>query len=89
MLNWYYYYSSQVEAFEETKAQLEAWPDIVKQFEEESLALSLDDHYVSHDLSPEEVEALSMSSVIKLKYLKPILFEKSSFFLKESFMPWP
>ncbi len=54
----YYYYTGQMEAFEETRAQLEAWPNIIKQFEEESGALSLDDHYVPHDQAPEEVAAI-------------------------------
>ncbi|WP_066315826.1 M48 family metallopeptidase [Bacillus sp. FJAT-29814] len=55
----YYYYTGQMEAFEETRAQLEAWPNILKQFEEESAALSLDDHYVPHDKAPEEVAAIA------------------------------
>ncbi|WP_428909622.1 M48 family metalloprotease [Niallia sp. Krafla_26] len=54
----YYYYTGRMEAFEETRAQFEAWPDILAQFEEEFLALNWDDHYVSHDLAPEEVAVI-------------------------------
>lgn len=72
-LSKYYYYTGQMEAFEETRAQLEAWPNIIKQFEEESGALSLDDYYVPHDKAPEEVTAivdnLSRRSEIVKAYL--------------------
>lgn len=54
----YYYYTGQMEAFEETRAQLEAWPNTIKQFEEEFETLSLDDHYVPHYQAPEEVAAI-------------------------------
>lgn len=54
----YYYYIGQMEAFEETSAQLEAWPNTIKQFEEEFQSLSLDDHYVPHNQAPEEVAAI-------------------------------
>ncbi|WP_419955210.1 M48 family metallopeptidase [Neobacillus niacini] len=54
----YYYYTGQMEAFEETSAQLEAWPNTIKQFEEEFQTLSLDDHYVTHNQAPEEVAAI-------------------------------
>ncbi|RHW40371.1 hypothetical protein D1B31_12545 [Neobacillus notoginsengisoli] len=54
----YYYYTGQMEAFEEARAQLEAWPNIIEQFDEEFAALSFDDHYVPHNQTPEEVAAI-------------------------------
>ncbi|CEG29425.1 Protease HtpX [Bacillus sp. B-jedd] len=54
----YYYYTGQTEAFEEARTQLEAWPNIIEQFEEEFVELNFEDHYVPHNQAPEEVSAI-------------------------------
>ncbi|OCA82227.1 hypothetical protein A8F94_20140 [Bacillus sp. FJAT-27225] len=72
-LSEYYYYTGQLEAFEDAQAQLEAWPDTLKQFEEESGSVNLDDQYVPHDKDHEEVaeiaDELSHHSEIVEAYL--------------------
>ena len=52
----FYYQTGQYVAFEETRAQLEAWSDRLKQFEEECGPIDENDQYVPHDLSDEDLE---------------------------------
>ncbi|QFT91136.1 heat shock protein HtpX [Bacillus sp. THAF10] len=55
----YYYHTGNMEAFEETRIQLEAWPTLLKQFEEEASDLNLDDQYMAHDQAPEQVKEIA------------------------------
>ncbi|WP_312476348.1 M48 family metalloprotease [Neobacillus sp.] len=69
----YFYFTGQLEAFEETRAKLEAWEMILKQFEEESRIINEDDHFVPHDKSAEElataIEVIRSHSEIVGAYL--------------------
>ncbi len=69
----YYYYTGQMEALEEARSQLEAWPDVLKQFDEEVSSINSENHFVPHDKLDEEltgaIEVISSHSEIIEAYL--------------------
>lgn len=68
----YYFYTDQLEAYDEAQDQLDEWPDVLTLFDEEALEITLDG-YLPHNLSSEEVtfvsEQLSRQSEIINGYL--------------------